>query len=608
MRNKNRLLKRLQLVQGEKGSYEYTADAVGESRVALFFSLVRDIPPAKLTELMNSCFNEEDFYVISDLFVLAFQTRDCRGGKGERDLFYKMYVRLYRNYPLTALKLMPLVAEYGSFKDYFLLLELISDGNFKEKDFVDPLRNRILTIAANQLKKDWVIYQNSVEWPPKISLCAKYAPREGKKLASNSLKKYFKILRDKIFPENPEKNKVLYRKMVVSLTEALDVPEVKMCGKRFCEIDFNTAPSLCVNKYRKAYLNIKLGRLAVCHNQETGNRHPTDGDRIECRRHFIKAIDGKKVHGKQLYPHEIIHQILTEPMSKLENDLCNLQWSSIRQQVLDKMLEHQSKEHEMNGISSDSLKRGVSVGRLVPMVDVSGSMSGTPLEVAVSLGILISEINHPKFRNRMLTFSANPCWIDLSGFDDISKKVKKTSTAEWGMNTDISKAFDQILDVVEKNKLKVEDIPDLIIFSDMQFDAAVIRHADGKKSNLGFETQFEKIQIKFAKIGTKICGEPYPMPKIIFWNLRGRTAGFPVQAYQGNVQMLSGFSPSLLKFVMDEGELDKKMSSGFKTENNPYDMLRKVLDDERYDPVRKVLGESKEGLLEFYSFSEKTEG
>jgi hypothetical protein len=35
------------------------------------------------------------------------------------------------------------------------------------------------------------------------------------------------------------------------------------------------------------------------------------------------------------------------------------------------------------------------------MVDVSGSMSGTPMEAAIALGILISEVTHLVFRDRI---------------------------------------------------------------------------------------------------------------------------------------------------------------------------------------------------------------
>lgn len=74
------------------------------------------------------------------------------------------------------------------------------------------------------------------------------------------------------------------------------------------------------------------------------------------------------------------------------------------------------------------------------------------------------------------------------------------------------------------------------------------------------------------------------VPRIIFWNLRGDTMDFPADAEQPGVDMLSGFSQQGLKMFM-EGE---DMTSA------PYDGMRKVLDDVRYDPVRTVCADSAE--------------
>ena len=51
-----------------------------------------------------------------------------------------------------------------------------------------------------------------------------------------------------------------------------------------------------------------------------------------------------------------------------------------------------------------------------------------------------------------------------------------------------------------------------------------------------------------------VCGEPYPAPRIIFWNLRS-SVGFPVAADTPNTQMISGFSPALLKLVVSGADL-----------------------------------------------------
>ena len=94
----------------------------------------------------------------------------------------------------------------------------------------------------------------------------------------------------------------------------------------------------------------------------------------------------------------------------------------------------------------------VDLGRLVPLVDVSGSMSGVPMEVAIALGILVSECTQPAFANRMLTFESNPKWVKLEDGASIAKKVEATRRAPWGGSTDFNKALEQILEVCVKKR------------------------------------------------------------------------------------------------------------------------------------------------------------
>ena len=73
--------------------------------------------------------------------------------------------------------------------------------------------------------------------------------------------------------------------------------------------------------------------------------------------------------------------------------------------------------------------------------------------------------------------------------------------------------------------------------------------------------------------------------------------------------LLAGFSPSLLKLVMcgeaikeETIEVVEKDGSVVtkKIRLTPEDILRKMLDDKIYDPVREILGHSVEGKLQEY--------
>ena len=243
-------------------------------------------------------------------------------------------------------------------------------------------------------------------------------------------------------------------------------------------------------------------------------------------------------------------------------------------------------------------------------MDVSGSMSGTPMEVAIALGILVSEITSPSYANRCLTFSARPEWVEIDPSMSLEEKVHQVQSAPWGMNTDFEQACEHILKVAVEAKLQPEDIPDLIVFSDMQFDEA--RDQNGWETHqeriLPWETHQERIVRRFKEEGLKVCGKAWPSPHIIYWNLRGNTGGFPAQADTENVTMLSGYSPSLMKLLLDGDSLGEEETwideNGdevvMQTKKDPYSTVRKALDSEDYAAVRKVLKDSREGDLEFY--------
>ena len=146
--------------RGENGCVELTQQGVGDSRVSLFFSLVRDLSDdslrTRVAEVLRDARDEnlslEDAaLMVADVFVMMFQTRNCRGGKGEKSLFYKMLLQLYTDYPDTTLAILPLIKEFGYFRDYFVLLEMTS--GVVEKAY-EPFRRSILEIISSQLKAD----------------------------------------------------------------------------------------------------------------------------------------------------------------------------------------------------------------------------------------------------------------------------------------------------------------------------------------------------------------------------------------------------------------------------------------------------------------------
>jgi len=88
----------------------------------------------------------------------------------------------------------------------------------------------------------------------------------------------------------------------------------------------------------------------------------------------------------------------------------------------------------------------------------------------------------------------------------------------------------------------------------------------------------------------------------VFWNLRGNTTGCPAGRDTDNVQLLSGFSPSLLELVLT-GNVPDEAGADSSSNVNPYMTFRRAMDNDKYDIVREVLAQSSEGLLQHYKFA-----
>jgi hypothetical protein len=106
-----------------------------------------------------------------------------------------------------------------------------------------------------------------------------------------------------------------------------------------------------------------------------------------------------------------------------------------------------------------------SVERILPVVDVSGSMGvevgGNPnlscMDVAVSLGMYISERNEGSFKDAFITFSNNPQLQYLTG--TLSERLHQLRRADWGMSTDLEAVFNLILHQAKMNNVPEGNMP-----------------------------------------------------------------------------------------------------------------------------------------------------
>ena len=208
---------------------------------------------------------------------------------------------------------------------------------------------------------------------------------------------------------------------------------------------------------------------------------------------------------------------------------------------------------------------------MIAMVDVSGSMSGDPMNAAIALGIRIAEKS--LLGKRVLTFSASPTWVNLDDCTNFIQSVEKLPRADWGMNTNFAAALNLILDAIIQHKVPPEDVEDMVltILSDMQIDSA--DHSYGSMMGM--------IEQKYAEAGMRLFGKPFKAPHILFWNLRS-TSGFPALSTQKNASMMSGFSAALLNLFCEEG-LNALQNC------TPWSLFLKGLELERYNVLEQKL-------------------
>ena len=551
---------------GENGHVEYGwSNDVREKILQFSFQLVRSNVDSNLKTVLNEMLTILKHNVnstsiverelacgyLSVLYRMIGHTRDIIDGKGEYNLTYMMIYTWYNFYPeLSKFALLCLVDlgdrnihQYGSWKDIKYFCQYVKSEN-PGTNVLHPLIYYAIKLVNNQISKD---YEKMLVNSNEVSLVAKWAPREKSSfgwLYELLAVDYFAYFLTTANTSGSKQKAVLkckteYRKVLSSLNRKIDTLQIKQCGQAWSSIDFNRVTSISITKQKKAFLNVK---------NDGESRFPHVEDRVQCAENFNNHVQSSikncsEIKGKRVGMADFTNQallLIAGHNNQVEKDILNSQWR-------------------------DNAKQTGALGNMIAMVDVSGSMDGDPMNVAIALGLRIAEKS--VLGKRVMTFSSKPTWVNLEGHNDFVSQVKVVKNADWGMNTNFHAALDLILNAIIENKMSEEDVQDLVlvILSDMQMDSG-----DTCNKQALYDIMKEKYQIA----GIRVQGKPYKPPHILFWNLRS-THGFPSLSSQPNCSMMSGFSPALLNLFCDQG-LDALQSC------TPWSMLEKSLENERY--------------------------
>jgi hypothetical protein len=295
-----------------------------------------------------------------------------------------------------------------------------------------------------------------------------------------------------------------YRKKVVALRKYISLLEQKMSSKEWGDIEYSKVPSQAFRKHTKAF-----------------NRH--DSDRFS---EFItKAISGEeKINTETLYTYEVF-----DAVKNGQGAAADAMWANLPDYT--------------NGKNA------------IVLADVSGSMTGRPMSVSVSLALYFAERNQGPFNGYFLTFTEESKLVKVHG-NTLREKLNNIESSKWGYNTNLQSAFDAILKAAIASNATAEELPSVLyIISDMEFDQAT---RGNKKTNL------EKAQEKFSDAG-------YELPHVVFWNVYARNVQMPATMYDDKVTLISGLSQSTFRYAVEN--------------KSPLELMFSVLNSERYSQI-----------------------
>lgn len=289
-----------------------------------------------------------------------------------------------------------------------------------------------------------------------------------------------------------------YRKMLSTLRAKIKLVEHNLTNKEYSTIEYGKLPSQATLKYKKAF-------------------NKNDSDRYTKYLEDVKT--GKeKINTKTLFTYQIYNAV----KSGSDLNALDVMWNNLPDYTGGK--------------------------NALVVADVSGSMSGDPMSVSVSLALYFAEKNTGQFKDYFITFSENPKLQKVQG-KDIKEKIYNIETSEWGYSTNLEKVFEVLVGTAKQYNTPAHELPETIyIISDMEF-------------NCVHGTNHERIEEIFK-------GTEYKIPNIVFWNVDARNKQVPVTKDKTGVTLVSGFSTTTFKMAVEN--------------KSPIELMNEVIHSDRY--------------------------
>ena len=604
----------------------------------------------------------------ADLVVLAFHNRDIDHGKGERQTTYWYIMELFHIIPETVLyQLVPLLVEYGSYADIPRLAEIAKEdpsttrlysalvefyGETLRKDAELPLEKRSLAgkwatridshfdrscgfgkaVAKYLFPVEIPKGASSTECGKMVATCYKtyrkliveltkekcvepamcsqdwrWIADNLKKVTGKAQFKYRRSFRDEIIygpqkgerrhPYDPDRT-YLVEKLEEATTRAIEHPEETIIkgGKTLQAYEI-------VSKYLSGSpLDPTLEA------QWTAILHELTAPREWCKQlaSLIENLDSNMVftiNSNSVSAAKYLRNTVSKAIEKTDLDDYYILTKCL--DCFKNQTSVQDFHQQLNNLTWKWDKQGKAFDGDVSIVDTSGSMSGTPMDVAISLGILVGQAQSDEspWKGRCLTFSSEPSWHSFNG-DTLHSIVNGLKNeGRWGNTTNFARTINMILKVCVDEKVPSQFLPRrLWCFTDMEFNRAD-NDSDGYHGYQGYHgnrgntnKNNDKWGTAYVKTNSAFINAGYSSgsPGITFWNIRASGGTTQCQSDDKGVTTYGGFSQNLFKSIIYSKEVDVQQET-------PWDRLKTTLDSVRYLRVREILGNSNEGVLAAYS-------
>lgn len=311
-----------------------------------------------------------------------------------------------------------------------------------------------------------------------------------------------------------------YRQLLSWGRKKSNVLERLMSSNKWDEIDFSKIPSKAGLKYRNAFARRDMIK--------------------EKYKNFVKD-NSKTVNADALYPYDIVRSALNYRGDEVDTAAINKYW--------------QNQKDYLEGKPC----------KMICVCDTSGSMWGTPINVAIGLSLYCAERIGGPFKNHYISFASRPQLIETIG-EDFVEKVLRIYYTNLCDNTNLEATFRLLKETCLK--ANPEDRPEtVVVISDMQIDemtGASLWGGSGKQWTMDTaEAEMDIIMKDWVASGLKPVN-------LVYWNVNAANPTI-LQKPNSRVSFVSGCSPTLFKQIM--------------TGKQGVELMLEVLLDDRYAPI-----------------------